>query len=71
MSNHQVFVVTINGKTVVIDVSSQSVTAFTLKTLIEQKEGIPPVHQRLISNGKSLCRDSLITSGAIIHLSVF
>ena len=62
---YQVFIKTINGKTIVIDIDDQTVSAEQLKKLIEQREGIPPIYQRLN------CRVDNIPAGTTINLSVF
>ena len=51
---------------------SESNTTLQLN-IVEQKEGIPPVQQRLVFDGKILLdnksvQDYTITDGAIIHL---
>ena len=71
MSCYQVCVLTTNGKTIVVDIPSRSVTASALKALIEEKEDIPPTYQQLTCNGKSLHGDTLVSVGATITLTVF
>ncbi|XP_042889936.1 polyubiquitin-B-like [Penaeus japonicus] len=72
MSTLLVYVKTLTGKTVTIEISPQD-TVEVLKAKLEDKEGIPPDQQRIIHDGNQLedgrTLDSYnIKSEAVLHL---
>lgn len=68
----QVKVKTLTGRDIPVDVEPSD-KIIRIKEMMEEKEGIPPVQQRLIFNGSQLDDDNTvqlsgITPGASLHL---
>lgn len=68
----QVKVKTLTGRDILVDIEPSDVI-IRIKEMMEEKEGIAPLQQRLIFNGKQLDDDktveqSGITPGSSLHL---
>ena len=64
---------TLTGKEIEIDIEPSD-TVERIKERVEEKEGIPPVQQRLIFGGKQMsdektARDYNIEGGTVLHLA--
>eukprot|EP01134_Creolimax_fragrantissima_P006307 CFRG6307T1 len=68
----QIRVKTLTGKEIEIDIEASDPVE-RIKERVEEKEGIPPIQQRLIYGGKQMNDDKLvsdfkITGGSVLHL---
>ncbi|KAG8164582.1 hypothetical protein KVR01_004857 [Diaporthe batatas] len=68
----QIKVRTLTGKEIELDIE-RDYKVSTIKEKVEEKEGIPPVQQRLIFGGKQMADDKTaedyaLVGGATLHL---
>jgi len=65
----QLFIKTLNGRTITLDVESSNFTIESIKKMIGSKEGIPIHHQRLRFGGKWLENDRTLSDYNIVKES--
>lgn len=62
---YQLFVKTLTGKTITLNGISSSDTILSVKTRVQEKEGIPPAQQRLIYAGQQLADEKTLAECGI------
>ena len=74
LTHVQIFVKTVEGRSIAIEVAPSDTVA-QVKNRIQDKEGIPSEHQRLLFGGKPLPDDHMVADcdvqmGSTLHLQV-
>ncbi|CAL9735502.1 NEDD8-like protein Rub1p [Monosporozyma servazzii] len=60
----QIKIRTLTGKEISVEVSETD-RIYHIKELLEEKEGIPPIQQRLIFQGKQISDDDTVSSAKL------
>lgn len=70
MSSFQVFIRTLSGRTIIVDIFLTT-NVLQLKELCFDREGVPPRFQRILYNGRQLTDIDILGDAGVVHSSVF